>query len=201
MKKTPNQVLQFVEDFAKTNGMDIFKGMIDIDPGSQFLSITWDDAGEDGIEPFLQIAKNNSIKLLYILHSESKKYNVDQKEYFVYLVIKEFGFDEKINQISSEVPSSFSLGQNYPNPFNPITEIEYSIPIMTDVELTVYDMLGKEVIQLVKENQIAGNHRILFNADNLSSGIYYYKLTAETYVLTKKCVLFSISIDRIYSLL
>jgi hypothetical protein len=66
MKKTPNQVLQFVEDFAKTNGMDIFKGMIDIDPGSQFLSITWDDAGEDGIEPFLQIAKNNSIKLLYI---------------------------------------------------------------------------------------------------------------------------------------
>ena len=65
MKKTPNQVLQFAEDFAKTNGMDIFKGLIDIDPGSQFLSISWDDGEEDGIEPFLRIAKNNSVTLLY----------------------------------------------------------------------------------------------------------------------------------------
>jgi hypothetical protein len=82
-----------------------------------------------------------------------------------------------INQISSEVPESFKLYQNYPNPFNPVTIIGYELPVVSDVKLYVYDILGKEVAVLINEKQNPGTYEFTFNGNDLTSGIYFYKLT------------------------
>jgi hypothetical protein len=99
-----------------------------------------------------------------------------------------------INQISSEVPSGFSLYQNYPNPFNPNTKIRYSIPKNEFIVLKVYDVMGTEVQTLVNENQSAGTYEVNFDAKNidgkeLSSGIYYCKLQTNNFSETKRMLL------------
>ena len=84
------------------------------------------------------------------------------------------------------LPEHFSLEQNYPNPFNPSTKIKYSIPTSGFVTLKVYDVLGKEIATLVNGEKPAGSYEVEFNAANLSSGIYFYKLQAGDYVQVKK---------------
>jgi len=76
-------------------------------------------------------------------------------------------------------PKSFALHQNYPNPFNPTTIMNYDLRFTSDVKLIVYDVLGREVKTLVNKTKQAGSHKITFNASNLSSGVYYYKLKAR----------------------
>jgi hypothetical protein len=94
-----------------------------------------------------------------------------------------------ITPISSEVPKSFQLMQNYPNPFNPSTRIEFGIPKQGFVKLTVYNSAGKEVTSLVNELLSAGNYDVPFDASGLSSGVYFYKLSAGNFVETKKMIL------------
>ena len=86
-------------------------------------------------------------------------------------------------------PYDFDLSQNYPNPFNPSTKIEYSIQNKGKVHLAVYDLLGREVDVLVNGEQNAGRHEIVFSGANLTSGIYFYKLTASNQTITKKMML------------
>jgi hypothetical protein len=91
----------------------------------------------------------------------------------------------------------FSLGQNYPNPFNPSTTIKYSIPTVIAsgttqsqlVTLRVYDILGNEIATLVNEEKPAGSYEVNFDASRLTSGIYFYKLQAGSFVATKKMIL------------
>jgi hypothetical protein len=90
---------------------------------------------------------------------------------------------------SLATPKEFALEQNYPNPFNPTTEIHYSISTKTNVNLTVYDVLGHTVATLVNEVKNSGSYKAAFNADGLSSGIYLYKLQAEGRVLTRRMLL------------
>jgi len=85
--------------------------------------------------------------------------------------------------------NKFELEQNYPNPFNPATSIHYSIGSSQFVSIKVFDVLGNEVAVLVNEEKTAGNYKIEFNASNLSSGIYFYKLQAGSFVETKKMIL------------
>jgi len=89
---------------------------------------------------------------------------------------------------------AYKLEQNYPNPFNPSTVISYSIPTnvkseMSNVKLVVYDILGNEVATLVNENQKSGNYEVKFDASNLASGIYLYKLQSGSFVQTRKLML------------
>jgi hypothetical protein len=86
-------------------------------------------------------------------------------------------------------PDKFTLIQNYPNPFNPSTKISYAIPLWCKVKLTVYNALGKEVSVLVDESQQAGEYTVEFNAVNLPSGVYFYKLEAGSFVQAKKMTL------------
>ena len=74
------------------------------------------------------------------------------------------------------MPSGFVLNQNYPNPFNPTTMISYSLPIRSYVSIDIFDALGRNVAALVNEEKPAGKHEIQFNAKNLSSGIYFYRI-------------------------
>jgi hypothetical protein len=89
----------------------------------------------------------------------------------------------------NNVVNSFELKQNYPNPFNPTTKISYSVANKSDVSLKVYDVLGKEVATLVNTTKDAGNYEVNFNASDLASGLYIYKLTAGNFVSTKKMML------------
>jgi hypothetical protein len=77
------------------------------------------------------------------------------------------------------VPSVFALLQNYPNPFNPKTGIRFQVPGVSDVRLSVYDILGREVAVLVNERKAAGTHEVPFDATGLASGVYIYRLTAS----------------------
>lgn len=92
-------------------------------------------------------------------------------------------------QNQEKVPSVYSLTQNYPNPFNPNTTISYSIKDDGIVKLIVYDMLGRKVTELVNEQKQAGTYFVEFNAANLPSGIYFYRLTSGNFSSVKKLIL------------
>ncbi|MBK8945966.1 MAG: T9SS type A sorting domain-containing protein [Ignavibacteriae bacterium] len=89
----------------------------------------------------------------------------------------------------SGIPTSYTLGQNYPNPFNPTTTIEFALPKDSEVKMVVYDILGREVANLIKGDLKAGYHQINFNASNLASGIYFYSIKAGDFTSAKKLVL------------
>jgi plastocyanin len=83
----------------------------------------------------------------------------------------------------------FELEQNYPNPFNPSTRINYSVPSASFVSLKVYDILGNEVALLVNEEKPAGEYQLKFDASELTGGVYFYQLTSNSFVETKKMIL------------
>ena len=88
-----------------------------------------------------------------------------------------------------EVAGGFVLEQNYPNPFNPVTTISYTLPVDEEALIKVYNVLGKEVAELVNEFKAAGKQSIQFDGSNLSSGVYFYSITAGSYHQTKKLIL------------
>ncbi|MBK7497824.1 MAG: T9SS type A sorting domain-containing protein [Ignavibacteriales bacterium] len=96
---------------------------------------------------------------------------------------------EDENSIS--VPSEFELKQNYPNPFNPNTIIEFNLPLSSNVSLKIFDATGKEVVTLLNDFKTSGNHKINFEAHmyNLSSGVYFYTLSADGFTQTKPMIL------------
>lgn len=96
-----------------------------------------------------------------------------------------------VTDVSDEktIPINYQLDQNYPNPFNPTTKIKFSLPKDSFVTLKVYDALGKEVISLVNEQKSAGNYEVNFNAINLASGLYFYRIDADNFSESRKMML------------
>ncbi len=90
---------------------------------------------------------------------------------------------------SSEIPTVFKLYNNYPNPFNPSTSIKYDVPRNTFVNLSVYDILGKLVTNLVSQDMTAGRYDIVWDAKNYASGTYIYRLEAGEFTDVKKMIL------------
>ena len=116
----------------------------------------------------------------YVQHTESILY------------VDNLSFDTLITSVSltsNELPIKFDLAQNYPNPFNPTTTISFNIPLKSFVLLKVFDLVGREVATLVSEEMSAGNHSQQWNAVNISSGVYFYRLQAGSFTETKKLVL------------
>jgi hypothetical protein len=81
------------------------------------------------------------------------------------------------------------LEQNYPNPFNPSTSIRFNIPKLSHAKLVVYDVVGREVVTLVNEMKQPGSYEAVFNAENYSSGVYFFRLEAGDFTDVKKMVL------------
>jgi hypothetical protein len=87
------------------------------------------------------------------------------------------------------VPATYSLSQNYPNPFNPSTTITYELPRASQVNLTVFDILGREVSVLVNDRKDAGVYEEKFDGSRLASGVYFYRLQTGDFVQTKRLMI------------
>ena len=147
----------------------------------------------------LNISDQMNLKFNSIVIEQIKNAGTSGEIYFddiLYDVITEIK-NENIN-----LPENFVLRQNYPNPFNPITTIEYSVPIInkyessnevnpnsTNVQLFIYDILGRKVETLIKQKQKPGNYKLTWDAANYSSGVYYYKLQIGDLISIKKMIL------------
>ncbi|PIE78213.1 MAG: hypothetical protein CSA15_09185, partial [Candidatus Delongbacteria bacterium] len=107
----------------------------------------------------------------------------DWEDAFIYRSI------EPTTGIDEIAPNTFSLSQNYPNPFNPTTTISFNLPMESDVKLEVYNTKGEMVKNLLNSSMKSGTHSIEFNGSSLSSGVYYYKLTAGKENHVKKMML------------
>jgi hypothetical protein len=94
-----------------------------------------------------------------------------------------------VTPTNSGLPDKFALQQNYPNPFNPTTNIKFDLPKATNVQLIIYNSMGQEVKSLVNGFKSAGSYSVDFNASELSSGTYFYKLITSDFVATKKMLL------------
>jgi hypothetical protein len=108
--------------------------------------------------------------------------------------LKQVDFDgsftySKVVEADVNKPETFVLTQNYPNPFNPSTSIRFDLPKSGNVRLVVFDELGREISVLVDTRLNAGSYTAEFNGSNLSSGVYFYRITAGDFISTKKMIL------------
>ena len=104
-------------------------------------------------------------------------------------IIVEERVTTSVTNYDNIIIQNYMLGNNYPNPFNPTTIIEYSLPVSSKVSLIIYNLRGQEVAKLVSGEMEAGYHKVTWDASNLSSGIYFYRLQAGDFVHTRKMVL------------
>lgn len=137
-----------------------------------------DDQWFLGTNPFVLPVLNNGYNYMY-LSSKS----------FIDLPLVPVTGDEISARDGNENPYSFELGQNYPNPFNPVTVINYQVPQTGLVTLKIFDVLGREVTSLVNEVKDAGRYNVTFDGTKLSSGIYFYTISAGTFKDTKRMML------------
>ncbi|MDP3832263.1 MAG: T9SS type A sorting domain-containing protein, partial [Ignavibacteriaceae bacterium] len=101
-----------------------------------------------------------------------------------------FSYSDMVEVEFNNIPTEFALYQNYPNPFNPSTTIKYALPMDSKVTLVVYNIVGQKVTTLINNESVkAGYHQVNFNANELATGIYIYRLTANDFTSTKKFVL------------
>ncbi len=129
---------------------------------------------------------------VYIWIEEDRSMGIHNPAFTVALLkaaIEELGGTTGINFGDSEMPLEYQISQNYPNPFNPSTIINFSIPEASNVKLIIFDALGREVETLIDNKMGAGNYNADWNASSFSAGIYFYRITANNFVQTKKMVL------------
>ena len=174
-----------VEDFDNDNHLDVVAAGQETDnPLRVFYGPDWD------IEPI----HNANVNFRYV-----DTYDLD-KDGDVDIIASIMGTNhvvwyedtliiDGIEQLPGSIPNHYTLSQNYPNPFNPSTTITFSIPKTEFVSLKVYNNLGQEVAALVTDRLTPGSYQYTWDAGSLSSGVYYYKLQAGTYIETKKLIL------------
>ena len=115
---------------------------------------------------------------------------VGEKQELLEKIGELFGFTTPTTIASiDELPTKYKLEQNYPNPFNPSTTVRFSIPQKSLVNISIYNIIGKEVGIITNKYYEAGNHEIDFNGENLSSGVYFYSLQSNSVTITKKMIL------------
>ncbi len=147
-------------------------------------TFTTDTSADKSVYTLLQV--NNKIgKLIGIIYFTNSRYKLEPRTNADFVNVDL----TSVRRENSELPKRFTLDQNYPNPFNPTTTIRYSIPAESKVTLKVYNLIGQEVATLVNTNQTVGTYSVQFNGSKLSSGVYFYRISAGTFVQTKKLLL------------
>lgn len=168
--------------------------------GDNFINTIFNDSAAtaigSGTAPFtgsfrpetpLTVFNNTAVNGLWVF-SASDNANADQGTLRAWCLV--LTYTSLVGGIHTvEIPNYYSLEQNYPNPFNPATNIKYTIPKISAVTLKIYDVVGREVAMLVNETKQPGVYTVDFNASNLASGIYFYKIEAGDYSAVKKMML------------
>jgi hypothetical protein len=205
--KMQNTTNTLIAGFIQSGWTEVYSGTFSI-PGTgwQFISLTAPFT-YTGSNLLIEICFNNSSNTSsstilstpvgeQICHQHSDLPNgngcTDLTAGAVQVNLPNICFQTKIvgtKNINNNIPGKFSLLQNYPNPFNPITDIKYSIPKQTNVKLTIYDELGREMITLINEVQKPGTYVAEWDGTNYSSGLYFYRLECEGFTEVKKMVL------------
>jgi hypothetical protein len=181
-KDFPNQHLREIESiFASSEGKNILLYDSSFDPSTIYGSMIGEPVGVEYIGDDYK-----AITLTFPLYYMQKN---QAKELLEYILSEKFSETLTIPEFSADIPQKFELYQNYPNPFNPMTMINYQLSINSDVDLSVYNLLGQRIATLVSENQSAGQHSVQWDASGFSSGVYYYILKAGEYRDYNKMVL------------
>ncbi|MBM4158860.1 MAG: T9SS type A sorting domain-containing protein [Ignavibacteria bacterium] len=128
---------------------------------------------------------NENLNILKGMSKEAKEKKYIEDLYLISKIKSQVVSDN----VKVEEPEEYILNQNYPNPFNPTTKINFALPKQGFVTMKVYDILGRVVRTLVNEYKNAGNYITEFDGTNLSSGVYFYKLTADNFSNVKKMIL------------
>jgi hypothetical protein len=156
-----------------------------IDP----MNTSSNPAAETGSYNYSNAANNNNDENFLIIYS-ARVANLYLQEWYKRYRVSGGTAVIGIEQISTEVPLKFELKQNYPNPFNPSTTIVYKIAKQSSVLMKIYDITGREVQTIVNEVQSAGTYKADIRALNMSSGVYFYTLSADGIKIdTKKMIL------------
>lgn len=142
-------------------------------------SHNWSSAAENSNDENTLIIQDDLIANLYLQEFAARYYEANGND-----SIFVTGIEDNL-----ELPSTYSLSQNYPNPFNPVTNINFSIPQKSKVELNIYNTLGQKVTTLINEEKEVGSYKLTFDAANLPSGVYFYRITADSFNETKKLIL------------
>jgi hypothetical protein len=111
---------------------------------------------------------NNITENLYVYRLKQYDYNGS------------YHYSDEVEVQIDILPEEFSISQNFPNPFNPVTTIRYSVPVMSSVQLEIYNVLGEVVKVIVNELQAPGHYEVVWNASAEASGVYFYRLTARS---------------------
>ena len=148
------------------------------------------DKGESWDLQSSGLVLNHGILISYGVNSQGFLYAGQEGGYIYRTTYNTIG----VRKISESVPSSFKLYQNYPNPFNPVTKIRFDISPSKDnrgiaARMVIYDVLGKQVTELVNESLAPGSYEVNWDASNYPSGVYFYRLTTNDYITTRKMIL------------
>ncbi len=152
------------------------------------ISDTTIGISSNSLNPILEVTAQDEAVFTYYVHASDEEYTVSDTGEFV-LSQEALGIDD-----NAGIPVVFALHQNYPNPFNPVTTLRYDLPENSLVNITIYDMLGRQVKTLVNQTQDAGFKSVIWNATNdygkpVSAGVYLYQIQAGEFRQTKKMVL------------
>lgn len=187
-QRTPNELK--IEASSATNGGTVEVWLDSVDTGQKIAEHTIGNTGnwDSYIEFSSEVDSINGRHDVYL------KFTGNENEEL--LRLKQFHFTPRRVPVFTsvneriEVPGKFRLNQNYPNPFNPTTTIDFTLPQSSDVSLTVFDIAGREITSLLNNQTMpAGQHNIRFDASNLSSGIYIYRLKAGNFVQVRRMAL------------
>ena len=168
--------------FTPENNHDVFLLKTDSEGNVEFYRTFGDENFQDGID-VVQVENDSS----YFICANTALSDSSNRD-LLFIKTDSRGMISSAKHFTLTLKQSY-LGQNYPNPFNPSTTISYSLSQSGFVKLKVYDVLGREVANLVSMEQSTGNYKVEFNASNLTSGIYFYRLQSGDFTETKKLIL------------
>lgn len=174
--------VRFADNYRVTSGDE--KKHIRLSPGSQSeeITISYQPEKTTGSYQLLQLDGEGEVVESHTLEKEDA-ISLSVKKEVVQLVLAS---EQATSTTPKELPDEFSLRQNYPNPFNPATKISYSLPKASQVQLMVYNIVGRQIATLVSKKQDPGKYVVHFDASELSSGMYIYRLEAAGFTQTKQ---------------
>ena len=208
---TTNEEISLDGMYFTDNPNDLTKWKIPVEagsiPGNDFLLFWCDEDGsQEGLHTnfrisangeFLALVASDGVSVIDSLSFGPQTADItfgrypDGSESWQQLGTPTPGYPNSLTDISEETltPNAFRLHQNFPNPFNPITKINYELPITNYVNLSIYNIMGQNIVTLISEKQQAGMHQVEWDASGFSSGVYYYRLNTGQFVDIKKMIL------------